>query len=231
MHNSDVILYNHIKLFMHLFENLKNRKKDRTEKLYKQAFTLAEVLITLGIIGIVAAMTLPSVINSAQNLQYKSAYKKAYSEFSQALMISLNNGEIISRTQAYDSIATESEWNALKSKFKIVKECEPKELYSCWAQGDTFNGMPNTGYGKAFVDEAGRSWALYFSSENIYFVDINGYKKPNIFGKDRFIFFLFDAMFSINKGLPTRVIPEKDYTVKNTWCNYPPCYYESWLLN
>ena len=32
--------------------------------LYKKAFTLAEVLITLGVIGVVAAMTLPSVINT-----------------------------------------------------------------------------------------------------------------------------------------------------------------------
>lgn len=33
----------------------------------KKAFTLAEVLITLGIIGVVAALTMPSVINSTKN--------------------------------------------------------------------------------------------------------------------------------------------------------------------
>lgn len=31
----------------------------------KQAFTMAKVLITLGIIGVVAAMTLPTLINNA----------------------------------------------------------------------------------------------------------------------------------------------------------------------
>ena len=41
-------------------------------------FTLAEVLITLGIIGVVAAMTMPTLMNSTQGAQYKAAYKKAF---------------------------------------------------------------------------------------------------------------------------------------------------------
>ena len=45
-------------------------------------FTLAEVLITLGIIGVVAAMTMPTLINSTQGAQYKTAYKKALSVMS-----------------------------------------------------------------------------------------------------------------------------------------------------
>ena len=47
------------------------------------AFTLAEVLITLGIIGVVAAMTLPTLINNAQNKQLEVAFKKSYSALSQ----------------------------------------------------------------------------------------------------------------------------------------------------
>lgn len=83
------------------------------------------------------------------------------------------------------------------------------------------------GYGKAFVDSTGRVWALYFSSENIYLVDTNGDKKPNKFGKDRFVFFLGDSKGRINKGLATRVIPANDQLIQNNWCNYPPCYYTS----
>lgn len=49
------------------------------------AFTLAEVLITLGIIGIVAAMTLPSLINSVQGKELETEFKQAYSIISQAL--------------------------------------------------------------------------------------------------------------------------------------------------
>ncbi len=198
---------------------------------YSKGFTLAEILITLGIIGVIASLTINIVVNSAKNLEYKTAYKKAYSDFSQALVSSLNNDEIIPRNQSNDENATNSEWLALKGKFTIVQECTPKELYNCWEKGDTFNGMPNTGYGKAFVDSTGRVWALYFSSENIYLVDINGDKKPNKFGKDRFVFFLGNSKGRINKGLATRVIPANDQLIQNNWCNYPPCYYTSWLLN
>ena len=50
------------------------------------SFTMAEVLITLGIIGIVAAMTLPSVINKSQKFILKQQFKKAYSILAQALL-------------------------------------------------------------------------------------------------------------------------------------------------
>lgn len=44
-----------------------------------KGFTLAEVLITLGIIGIVAAMTLPALIANHRNLELQTRFKKAYS--------------------------------------------------------------------------------------------------------------------------------------------------------
>ncbi|MBS6602730.1 MAG: type II secretion system protein, partial [Brachyspira sp.] len=53
----------------------------------KSAFTLAEVLITLGIIGVVAAMTMPTLMNSTNGAQYKTAYKKALSVLSQAVVL------------------------------------------------------------------------------------------------------------------------------------------------
>lgn len=50
-------------------------------------FTLAEVLITLGIIGVVAAMTMPTLMNSTQGAQYKTALKKAVSSISQGITL------------------------------------------------------------------------------------------------------------------------------------------------
>ena len=68
-------------------EGLHNKKKS--------AFTLAEVLITLGIIGIVAAMTLPALIQNYQKKQTVSQLKKAYSVISQALVSSqYDNGDM-----------------------------------------------------------------------------------------------------------------------------------------
>lgn len=46
------------------------------------AFTLAEVLITLGVIGVVCALTLPSLINKIEDMQYTAMWKKKYSEIS-----------------------------------------------------------------------------------------------------------------------------------------------------
>ena len=59
----------------------------------KAAFTLAEVLITLGIIGIVAAMTIPNLISSYKAKLYGTRLKEFYSIMSQAVMLSeIQNG-------------------------------------------------------------------------------------------------------------------------------------------
>lgn len=51
----------------------------------KGAFTLAEVLITLGIIGVVAALTLPSLIQKYQDQVLENQLKKMYSTLSQGV--------------------------------------------------------------------------------------------------------------------------------------------------
>ena len=53
----------------------------------KTGFTLAEVLITLVIIGVIAAMTVPTLMNNTQGQEYKSALKKAISATNQALTL------------------------------------------------------------------------------------------------------------------------------------------------
>ena len=59
----------------------------------KNAFTLAEVLITLGIIGVVAALTIPTLMSSIQNRQLEVGLKNAYSTLTQALkMYEQDNG-------------------------------------------------------------------------------------------------------------------------------------------
>ncbi len=53
-----------------------------------KAFTLAEVLITLGIIGIVAAMTIPTLIQKYNNKEVEAKLKKIYTTMNQAIMLS-----------------------------------------------------------------------------------------------------------------------------------------------
>ena len=50
-------------------------------------FTLAEVLITLGIIGVVAAMTIPTLISNTNGAQFKTGFKKALSTLNQAAIM------------------------------------------------------------------------------------------------------------------------------------------------
>ena len=53
----------------------------------KVGFTLAEVLITLGIIGVVAAMTIPTLIANTNSAKFKSQYKKTLSTLNQAALM------------------------------------------------------------------------------------------------------------------------------------------------
>lgn len=52
----------------------------------KKGFTLAEVLITLGIIGVVAALTMPALIQKNQDKELLSGIKKTYSDISNAVL-------------------------------------------------------------------------------------------------------------------------------------------------
>ena len=78
------------------YENKKRHTEDNSPKyrmvnctllLKKAAFTLAEVLITLGIIGVVAAMTLPSLIQNYHEKQRVNQLKKAYSVIQNAFLM------------------------------------------------------------------------------------------------------------------------------------------------
>ena len=93
-------------------------------------FTLAEVLITLGIIGVVAAMTMPTLINSTQGAQYKTAFKKSLTVLSQAVVmnIALNDYDLSQVVQGTNATATtdasgaQSLWEVFHDRLNIVRE-------------------------------------------------------------------------------------------------------------
>lgn len=62
----------------------------------KKAFTLAEVLITLGIIGVVAALTLPNIVGYYKRKESSVRIKKFYSIMEQAIRLSeIDNAEVM----------------------------------------------------------------------------------------------------------------------------------------
>lgn len=98
---------------MKKFPPLRERVRERGAKC---AFTLAEVLITLGIIGVVAALTIPSLVQNYRNHVVETRLKKFYTIFNQALLRSVaDNGEM----ENWDWIADGDNWDENLEKYVL----------------------------------------------------------------------------------------------------------------
>lgn len=109
----------------------------------KGAFTLAEVLITLGIIGVVAAMTMPTLINSTQGAQYKTAYKKALSVMSQAVVMNIALDDYdLSQTvpgtiNGSEADGVQSVYSLFKNRMNVVKVAQGSDFTAATDLHDT----------------------------------------------------------------------------------------------
>ena len=212
-------------------------------------FTLAEVLITLGVIGVIASMTLPTVINKIQDKQYKTAYKKAYSSLSQAFVRMQAADEYLDMSDGfYEAEAAFRTYNIsenfkiISKYFKATKKCFNNNADMCWActdgeAGYIYGGAPNWhGCSKesyAFVDASGMTWYLYSNKEWPVLVDVNGKKKPNKLGKDRFVL-KFASHLDKNAAYiqnADSIAPWEDIINKGRWCPSGNCLYKSWLFD
>lgn len=173
------------------------------------AFTLAEVLITLGIIGVVAALTIPSIISSYQKVQYVEGLKKGYSEISQVFKkyIAEEGVADLAQTKLFSSEDNYDELKKIITKnFKIVKECDYNvascELFdivgrflSYTGSFDTFKEFNTNYYNFCTVDNVCIGIQLDASGDCksgtkgtccIIRFDVNGTKPPNRAGRDFF---------------------------------------------
>lgn len=91
------------------------------------AFTLAEVLITLGIIGIVSAMTIPTLQSNIQNRQFKTGAKKTEATLNQALLMMKANDDLMGYRTTKDFLAK------FQKYMKVSKLCENPNLKGCFA--------------------------------------------------------------------------------------------------
>lgn len=151
------------------------------------AFTLAEVLITLGIIGIVASITIPTIMNKTQDSEFKTAKKKAYSVAYQAWNTAAMNGELTSRASWQDDVANKANFDAFKAKFSVAKSCDNSTIEDCFVNSD-IDAWDKASY-SAFIDNSGMAWSAVLDPttskiKGYIVVDTNGTKKPNIAGKD-----------------------------------------------
>lgn len=195
------------------------------------AFTLAEVLITLGIIGVVAAMTLPTLINNAQNKQLEVAFKKSYSALSQiAQRVALEDyGGQIPDDALGESLGYYAKYlNGKRCTGTAENGCPANEGTNyCSFMGKTYKDFS----GKVGVQCIGNDYVVnvvsgstfYFDyaneGEDIYekqlvVIDVNGWqKRPNRSGYDLFL-------FSISRdGKVTAGGAENSQFSKNGYCN------------
>ena len=171
--------------------------------LKKAAFTLAEVLITLGIIGVVAAMTMPSLIQNYQEKATVTKLKKCYSLVSQAYVSILNDEGGSDTLQAGDDLEMMEKFGKY---LKYQKTCGRNK--GCFPNV-TYKSVTGNGYNKWEDDTTDRSRAVLTDGTLIMFnksamwggnegnylyaqiyVDINGFKGPNQLGRDFFYFYI-----------------------------------------
>lgn len=200
----------------------------------KVGFTLAEVLITLGIIGVVAAMTIPTLMQKYYEKQTVAKLKETYSILSQALK-SASQEEGLPEEWGYnrsDKESAEKGAAILKKYIKVATDCGTTDTTgSCLYNGDYYslNGSEHWSYAKntreykmkllngtsfwfRFIDEAEpvRANGMIMSFK----IDTNGAQKPNIAGRD-----LFFLRYYENKGLLLEGATNADYSYKATCLN------------
>ncbi len=179
----------------------------------KTGFTLAEVLITLAVIGVVAALTIPAVVKNYTETALKTQLKKSYSSLNQAFNNTLL--EFGGTVECYHGSITSAstDCSAFSPKFleklRVIKTCEGDTVakgclpkYSSYGTGGVDGNDCTTGFTEATV-RGGKAWILAdgsvvfrTSSWNswsgwIYAVDINGIKPPNRPGYDLFGFLFY----------------------------------------
>lgn len=174
--------------------------------MYRKGFTLAEVLITLGIIGVVAAITIPSLITNYQKTVTVNQLKKTYSLLNQALRHSIAD-------ELGDPTWQEPNTKGYGTGDPGLKYLIPYlEVAYKFRKGEyvypIYKANGTSGYSQflyACSDTSPYAYVLkngtiiyfvnflnYFPMGNALFilVDLNGKKGPNRLGRDVFVFTL-----------------------------------------
>ena len=193
---------------------------------HKNAFTLAEVLVTLGIIGIVAALTLPTLIANYKKQVYVNQLKKTYSMLEQGFqkMLADEGVDSLANTEVFGSIKTQciasttndqrcdAFFEKLKQYFVITDIGKTGNYkYAYIKKGSTPAYPDNNPNSSRIILEDGTMLFKYnitqkeqpssYSCDAIkalggkmcskmgnITIDVNGYKGPNIEGRDIFSF-------------------------------------------
>ena len=102
------------------------KKREQFEANKAAAFTLAEVLITLGIIGVVAAVALPALITNINDRANSERQANIAQKITQAMEQMRAHGELVQYSSTDEFV------NVLQKYLKITKRCDADHLAECW---------------------------------------------------------------------------------------------------
>ena len=177
----------------------------------KKGFTLSEVLITLGIIGIIAVLTIPAVMKNYRNRLYVSQLEKVYAQLSTATQAIMNDehtshfyettaGKATSCSDAAKGICEAGSGYFLNNYFKPLKrDCGTGKTNTCVA--DSYTSITGAAAGKLSGDYCiqtanGATLCMeYVATDKLSHVnvDVNGPSAPNMTGRDVFYMTIQDS--------------------------------------
>ena len=151
----------------------------------KLGFTLAEVLITLVIIGVIAAMTVPTLMNNTNAQEFRSALKKAISGVNQAL--TLHYALEGMSASDYSSAATIVD-DVFKTRMSVI---DGESTFTNGCSGTTFttadgilfcvtNWKADAGDKQGVACDTYNTMPCTAAAGANLFIDVNGSKKPNM---------------------------------------------------
>lgn len=170
----------------------------------KKAFTLAETLITLTIIGIIAVLTVPTVVSKYNKKIYVAALQTTYNQISNSAAQALIDYRTRSLADS-DLVTTDGVGEFLKKYFNVAKDCGVASDNSSECLASSYRNFNKSAYtpkvkGRYCVTlNTGVSVCMDVmhtdgADSHGYadvIVDINGKDKPNINGRDLFGFELY----------------------------------------
>ena len=150
-------------------------KQNTYGKIKKKGFTLAEILITLTVIGVVAAITVPIIIQKKEEQVFRTGYKKAYAAITQAVAMEYSQENL-----------TFSDYHPEDVFEEFINKMHYSEKNNVWYE-KTGEGVPSS-CRLSITGSNGIQYCMEYPVECDYWnqtpcaviwIDVNGDKKPN----------------------------------------------------
>lgn len=184
------------------------------------AFTLAEVLITLVIIGVISAITIPTVVQNTGKQEFVARLKKSHSNLANALYkMNMNLGYPLGDYSWIDEDNFIEEFSQVAN---VIKKCENStECFSGGSQNyrNVYKRLNGSRVewedGKSVILSDGQIYTYFEETDPVVYglsaqdesnvmgrilVDINGQKNPNQYGYDTFFFYIVNGKGIVPAG-------------------------------